>query len=145
MLTIARVAPMTAILATLLAALPATPRATHAQSLRAREVGFGAGVASLVLLNRVHPYRPGSPGQHDPMLGRDKALHFGAAALGTAAGTAFGTRPGFAAATMCASGVAFEYTQRRVSARDMVADCSGAALAWGIHRLVARMHRHRER
>lgn len=59
----------------------------------------------------------------------DKGVHALAAWALTSAGIDLGARRWIAAATVCAAGAAFEYSQGYVSRYDIGADCVGASFA----------------
>jgi hypothetical protein len=57
----------------------------------------------------------------------DKGVHALAAFALTGVGVDLGARPWVAAASVCAAGAAFEFSQGYVSKMDIAADCVGAA------------------
>jgi hypothetical protein len=109
----------------------ATRTATSAaRATRHREALYVGGAASGVLANALWRYHAGSRVGADAWLGRDKALHAGAASSLTFAGIRAGVRPWVAATTVCVTGGAFELTQVRSSGKDASVNCLSAATAW---------------
>jgi hypothetical protein len=92
---------------------------------------LGAGLAA----NAALPIDRDAGGYPVRWYWRKELAHAGAAAGLTLAGSAMSVRPWKAAALTCLAGAAFEPTQRHVHPPDIVADCLGAALAWGWVRL----------
>ena len=134
---------------TLVPAVVATPAAAQGlrrppeRSTRRDLLFLGAitgGAASNAVLRFHHAAgtSPRSADGDDRWLGRDKALHGGGSFALTLTGLDLGVRPWVATLGVCMAGGVFELTQARMSGKDAVTNCTGAALAWGTSKIFRR-------
>jgi hypothetical protein len=103
------------------------PRAVHTKA----RIVFFTGVAGALAANYRMKLDQDPGGYTDAWttssMFPDKGVHGLAAFALTSVGVDLGVRPWTSAMTICAAGVAFEYTQGYVSRYDIGADCIGAS------------------
>ena len=109
-----------------------TPAKKRPSTVRTSHVFYGALLtgAALSFNYRVDPDAGGYEDKWNTLANfPDKGVHALAAFALTGVGVDLGARPWVAAASVCAAGAAFEFSQGYVSKMDIAADCVGAASA----------------
>ena len=109
-----------------------TPARKRTATVRTSHVFYGALLtgAALSFSYSVDPDAGGYEDKWNTLANfPDKGVHALAAFALTGVGVDLGARPWVAAASVCAAGAAFEFSQGYVSKVDIAADCVGAASA----------------